>query len=140
MNIFKKLFNKKKIFYDERLVDVPFLKKLKPRELGLFNRMIYKRNFKKGEMIFKKNYPNVVLYILMKGTVQILLDKDKSTVIAELEPFSFFGELGMYIDTKRSASVISKSNTVLIFINQTIQIMHFSIASLNNPLIIYTIG
>ncbi len=124
MNIFKKLFNKKKFFYDERLVDVPFLKKLKPRELGLFNRMLYKRNFKKGEIIFKKDYPNVVLYFLMKGTVQILLNNEKSIVISELEPYSFFGELGMYIDTKRSASVVSKTDTELYAVSKD-EFKHF---------------
>ncbi len=118
MNIFKNLFRKKKIVYDKNLHEVPFLNRLKVRELVLFNQMIYKRKFKKGEIIFKKDYPNVVLYILMKGVVQILLNENSPTVIAELEPFSFFGELGMYIDAKRSACVISKTDTELYAISK----------------------
>ena len=124
MSIFTKFFKKKKLIYDEKLMDVPFLKNLKPRELSLVGRMLYKRKFKKGEMVFKKDYPNVVLYILMKGTIQILLNNDNSTIIAELEPYSFFGELGMYIDTKRSASVISKTDTELYAISKD-EFKHF---------------
>ena len=60
----------------------------------------------------------------MKGVVEILLNKDNSTVIAELQPYSFFGELGMYIDTKRSASVISKTDTELYAVSKD-EFKHF---------------
>ncbi|MDD3050085.1 MAG: cyclic nucleotide-binding domain-containing protein [Candidatus Cloacimonetes bacterium] len=110
---FKKLFGSEK---KENPNDFGILKKfvflsnLKKKDLILFRNMLMERNFADGEYIFKENYPHAVLYLIIKGEIEILLDNE---VVATLQPFSHFGEIGLFIESKRTASARAKGQTLL---------------------------
>ena len=102
------------------LKEFAFLKNLSKRELSLFRNLLMRRDFKKGEVIFKEGYPHAVLYLLTKGEVEIFLEKEnENQVLASVTPYSEFGEIGLFIDSKRTASARCLANTSMFAISKS---------------------
>lgn len=77
--------------------------------------------FKKGETIFKEGDVGDVMYIIKSGRVEIVKNvNDEELVLATLDANSFFGEMALFGDKKRSATVRAVDNTQMISINKYI--------------------
>ncbi len=101
------------------LSSVTLFEKLTKNERKNLFKYIYVRKFKTGETIFKKNYPNVVLYILKQGELKVYLEKeDKEIELNRLKPTEFFGEIGLFLDDNRTASVKAVTDSVLLAISK----------------------
>lgn len=68
--------------------------------------------FKKGEIITRQNSEPHWLYILTKGNVSVNVESiEGNSVIANIQAPSFFGEISLMTGTKRSATIISETDT-----------------------------
>jgi len=77
--------------------------------------------FKKGETIFKEGDLGDEMYIIKSGRVEIVKNvNDEELVLATLDANSFFGEMALFGDKKRSATVRAIDNTQMITINKYI--------------------
>ncbi|PID28443.1 MAG: hypothetical protein CSB55_04610 [Candidatus Cloacimonadota bacterium] len=124
MNLFKsgkiKFFNKLKPEF-EFLKDVKFLKGLSTGELKQFSKLLHERKFKENEIIFKKGYPHAVLYIVGSGELKVILERDDSAVInlATVKKSDHFGEIGLFTESNRTATVIGKTDSVLYAVSKS---------------------
>ncbi len=102
------------------LREIAFLKQLNYFELKTFSRLLHRRDFKPGEVVFREGYPHAVLYIVKEGKVDIVLEagEDESIKLVELVPYAFFGEVGLFIDTNRTATAIASEDTVLLAVSK----------------------
>ncbi len=102
------------------LREIAFLKRLDFFELKTFSRLLHRREFKPGEVVFREGYPHAVLYIVKEGKIDIVLETDEKEPIklAELTPKSFFGEIGLFIDTNRTATAFAAEESVLLAVSK----------------------
>lgn len=97
------------------LQNISFLRQLDRYELKLFARLLNSRLFKAGEYIFHENYPIAVMYIVADGEVDIILENDpqEAIILSTYYKFGHFGEMGLFIETNRTASARAKTDSVL---------------------------
>ena len=95
------------------LKTIPIFEDLTSNEFEEISRLVHKRNYKKGEIIFKKNSPGEGMYIILSGSVNII-DPDSETVFASLSSNNFFGEMALLDEEPRSAQAIATSPSDLI--------------------------
>ena len=106
---------------EKELVDflskVVLFKKLSKSEIRNLQHNLYVRNFKAGEYIFKKGYPNVVLYIVKEGELYTYLDETNKEVKI-IQPFEYFGEIGLFLEEERTANIVAKKDSVLLALSK----------------------
>ncbi len=92
------------------LAKVPIFSDLDEKELVEIEKIVYRRQYKKGEPIFRMGDPGLGMYIIVEGTVEILeeLENEEQKHLADLGEGAFFGDLALLDEAPRSASAISK--------------------------------
>jgi CRP-like cAMP-binding protein len=106
-NIFK-FRQKEKDEIDNILLKIPIFQDLNVRELRTIKRILHQREYKKNEVIFNQGDVGLGMYIIVKGTVEIVSGTAKH-MLAELNDGDFFGELALLDDSPRSATAVSKT-------------------------------
>jgi len=77
--------------------------------------------FKKDEVIFREGDKGNEMYIIQSGKVEVIKDTGKEQVVlATLKPKAFFGEMALFGDPYRSATVRAAEDTKMIVINKEI--------------------
>jgi len=101
------------------LVTVDLFDNLSKLERKNLLKYIYVRNYKKDEVIFKKGYPDVVLYIVKSGKLKVYLDeKSGGLEVNVLESKDFVGEMGLFLDENRTASVSALEDSTLLAVSK----------------------
>jgi CRP-like cAMP-binding protein len=105
------LFKKKKQQGDilALLKQVPIFDNLKLKELAEVEKIMHRRKYKKSEPIIRMGDPGLGMYIIAKGSVDII-EEDKeggSRTLANLKDGSFFGDLALLDESPRSASAVA---------------------------------
>jgi len=126
MSLYKKIFKQKpktKVDTEKELTDflsnVYLFKNLSNTDIRNLQNYIHKREYKQDEKIFKKGYPNIVMYIVKEGKLLRYLDYDKAKEEGvEIEAGHFFGVIGLFIDEKRTSTVIATKPSVLLAISK----------------------
>jgi cAMP-binding proteins - catabolite gene activator and regulatory subunit of cAMP-dependent protein kinases len=77
------------------------------------------RDYKDGDIIFEENSIGKEMYIILTGKVKVIKEKgDVETTLATLEEGDFFGEMSLFDNNLRSATVKALGNIKLLEINQ----------------------
>jgi CRP-like cAMP-binding protein len=90
---------------------------LSKNDLRQIIRIIHKREFKKDEVIFKYGDPGVGMYIVMDGEVSVYVQDEhtnEKTEVASFRTNQSFGDIALFSEIPRSATVISKEPSVLL--------------------------
>jgi CRP/FNR family cyclic AMP-dependent transcriptional regulator len=107
--------------------NIPLLQKISlfedfrenPEVLKKIDALFTERKVKKGQIIFREGNEGAELYIIKKGRVRILkstLQNEPYTVILlNAEENAFFGEMGLLLNDRRSATVAAEENSVFLF-------------------------
>jgi CRP/FNR family cyclic AMP-dependent transcriptional regulator len=113
-SLFRKKAKKQDIF--ALLKQVPVFADLSARELVEIEKIVHKRKYKKGESIIRKGDPGLGMYIIVKGSVEIVEEGKKASqnILASLQDGSFFGDLALLDESPRSASAISTVDSEII--------------------------
>lgn len=125
MKIFKALKNlkSKKNIADEP-IDISkqnLFKDLSRKELEKITVLMHKRVYKKGEIVFKQGYPHVVLYLLAIGEVEIFNEEaQKKTHLNTLKAGDHFGEIGLFVESTRTATAMCLTDSVLYAVSKEI--------------------
>ncbi|GAB4340365.1 MAG: cyclic nucleotide-binding domain-containing protein [Calditrichia bacterium] len=93
----------------EILGRIPVFQGLSRKEIRSIERILHRRLYKAGELIFKQGDAGVGMYIIEKGVVAIRLEPSE-IVVAELADGEFFGELALLDDAPRSASAVAQTD------------------------------
>jgi len=77
------------------------------------------KDYKDGCIIFEENSIGKEMYIIISGKVKIVKEKGTvETILATLEEGEFFGEMSLFDNNPRSATVKAIGNIKLLEINQ----------------------
>jgi len=106
-NIFK--FRQKKVHeIDKILLKIPIFHDLNHSELRQIKDILHQREYNKHEVIFNQSDVGLGMYIIEKGTVNIVAEPE-SQLLAKLSEGDFFGELALLDDAPRSASAVTET-------------------------------
>jgi CRP/FNR family cyclic AMP-dependent transcriptional regulator len=105
----------------EVLKKVFIFKSLTNLELIQFNKFITKKNFKKGRMVFQEGSQGDSLYVIKKGTVNVMKknEQGEDEVIATLLPGDHFGEMALIDKQPRSATIVANEDCELIEVSES---------------------
>ena len=77
------------------------------------------KNYKDGDIIFEENSIGKEMYIILTGNAKVIKKKDGAeTTLATLEEGDFFGEMSLFDNSPRSATVKALGDVKLLEINQ----------------------
>jgi CRP-like cAMP-binding protein len=77
------------------------------------------KDYKDGDNIFEENSIGREMYIILTGKVKVIKERDGvETTLATLEEGEFFGEMSLFDNNPRSATVKALGNIKLLEINQ----------------------
>jgi uncharacterized membrane protein len=100
------------------LAQIPLFEGLADEDREALAERLDERPFKPDEMVFAKGDEGSSMYIVLQGAVQIFLpppDKDTPPVVLkDVRTGEYFGELSLFDDKPRSASVKATVDTVLL--------------------------
>ncbi len=100
------------------LAQIPLFEGLSDEDREALAQRLAEKTFKPEEMVFSKGDQGSSMYIVLQGAVQIFLpppDKDTPPVILkDVRTGEYFGELSLFDDKPRSASVKATVDTVLL--------------------------
>jgi CRP/FNR family cyclic AMP-dependent transcriptional regulator len=86
-----------------RLQALSLFASLNVRELSMVDGLLHERDYLAGEVIIDAGEEGQAIYIIFKGKVVISKPGAAHEVIAELGPGTFFGEMALLDNDKRSA-------------------------------------
>lgn len=91
---------------------VPMFRDLDRRELAEVEKILYRRQYDAGEVVFEQDDPGVGMYVIERGTVAIVQEPSGRT-LAQLRAGEFFGEIALLNETPRSARAVATTPAVL---------------------------
>lgn len=90
---------------------IPLFEALSRSELAAVERILYRREYAAGELIFRQGDPGLGMYIVEEGRVAIVFEPDR--VLATLCEGDFFGEISLLNETPRSATARAETACTL---------------------------
>ena len=106
------------MLHSELLAQIPLFDTLAPEDLEALGNRMTERAFKAGEAVFAQGDKGSSMYVVLSGAVQIYLppkEKDEPPVILkDARTGEYFGELSLFDDKPRSASVQATVDTTLL--------------------------
>jgi CRP-like cAMP-binding protein len=105
---------------EDTLANVELFAELDKDDIARLAQTAVVRDFQKGDVIVRENEAGVALYIIARGTVEVIkgLGSGSEQKLAELTEGSFFGEMALFDNHVRSASVRAVENTQCIVITK----------------------
>jgi len=101
------------------LEKVSLFKNLSKSELNLLKDFFLQRKYQKNEVIFQEGFPSVVLYVVCSGKVQVYKEVEGEILILhEMGANAYFGEMGLFIQMRRTASIRALEDAVLLAISK----------------------
>ena len=118
--------NLSKFFKKNEEIDFEFYQKIRifenltNKEILKLNDILIEKSYQKDEVIYKENHPQVVIYVVKKGRVNLIVDLPHLQFkVFEIGPKNHFGEIGLFIDTPRIHTAIALEYTELIAIKKS---------------------
>ena len=88
---------------------------LKGRVLREITSLVHKRKYSENEVVFEQGQAGAGLYLIMSGKVRIVTKSENQELkLAELEKYSFFGELSLFDIQPRGATAIAADDSILL--------------------------
>ena len=100
------------------LSEVELFENLTQNERRNLSQHLYERKYKGDEIVFKKGYPNVVMYIVKEGELQTYLDSPEGENLKTIKPRDYFGEVGLFLEEERTATIVASKDSVLLGISK----------------------
>lgn len=75
-----------------------------------------RRSYKEGDYICHMGEESIEFFILLQGTLKVLLQDEK--VISRIEPIGVVGEMGVFTGEKRSANIVAVSPCMMLTIHR----------------------
>ena len=102
------------LFSAEYVSQIPLFRDCEVGFLHMLALTLKPVQYRQGSLIIQKDDIASEMYFVVSGTCEVFSEHD-NTVYAEFHPGSFFGEVGVFFQVKRTASVRCTSNQVTLF-------------------------
>jgi len=99
------------------LRNIPLFDDLSRRDITVLQRLLHRREYVAGELIFTQGEPGLGMYIIAKGVVSIQSEPSGRELV-ELNDGDFFGEIALLNEVIRSATARAKSDCMLLSLFQ----------------------
>jgi CRP-like cAMP-binding protein len=95
------------------LARVPLFSRVPPRRLTDIAQVAGRERFAAGEAIIRRGEPGSTLYVIVSGRVDVVLEGagGRALAVAGLGPGEFFGELALFDQRPRAATVVAADDT-----------------------------
>ena len=102
------------------LKSISLFEDLKTGEILRLERTLHKRHYRKGEVIFNEGEPGAALYIIKEGEVDVVINYDSQDPISltSLTNGMFFGEIALFDETPRSATIVASKECEIIALSK----------------------
>ncbi|HAG50588.1 MAG: hypothetical protein A2X87_06355 [Deltaproteobacteria bacterium GWC2_42_51] len=102
------------------LRDMSFFVDLSDDEIKVISKVISKKNYKTGEIIFKDNEDGSSLYVIKRGEVKACkaAPDGELMTLTMMKDGDIFGEMSFLDERPRSATIIAISNTEVYLIDK----------------------
>lgn len=114
------------MLHSELLAQIPLFDTLAAEDLEALAERMTERQYKAGEKVFDKDDKGSSMYVVLSGAVQIFLPgagpDEPRVVLKDARTGEYFGELSLFDDKPRSASVEATVDTTLLELTRE----HFS--------------
>ncbi|KAJ3074733.1 hypothetical protein HDU98_010418 [Podochytrium sp. JEL0797] len=97
------------------LLKFPLFAKFPKHVMELVSNCSYEMRRKQGQILVQKGDQGAEIYFLVKGTASVVVDENS---VVDLTPNAFFGELGVLFNFKRSATVVAKTDCIVVVITK----------------------
>ena len=95
--------------------NIELFKYMGEKEISILLNTGIVKQLKKNEIIFNEKDKSDFFYVIKKGKVEVFLERGENTItITHLSTGSFFGEIGFFTSSLRSASIRTEEPTELI--------------------------
>lgn len=115
--------------HSDLLAQIPLFEGLSDEDRDALAARLAERAFVKAAVVFSKGDRGSSMYVVLSGAVQIFLPGDKDAppvVLKDLRTGEYFGELSLFDDKPRSASVQATVDTVLLELTRSELAEHLS--------------
>jgi len=94
----------------EQLKKIPLLSGSDEAQLKLLAFTSEALHFSPGEYLFKMNATSNSVYVILEGEVDVIRDEDPDnvTTLATIGKNNIMGEMGVFLDVPRTASLVAK--------------------------------
>ena len=104
----------------ETLKNIPILHQLTRNELLEVDELLHERIFEKGEIIFEKGEMGHGIYIILSGRVRVNPCPElANSTILELATGDMIGELSLFDETPRLATLVAAERTLTVALFQS---------------------
>lgn len=102
------------------LSGLPFFQELNPNQLKEVAKLFNTQSFKQGTYLFHENDPAYDFYIVISGEVSVQRNgtDGRPKIITSYKPGDFFGEVALFSNAGRSASVYADTDVQLLSLNK----------------------
>jgi CRP/FNR family transcriptional regulator, cyclic AMP receptor protein len=104
--------------HSDLLAQIPLFEGLNDEDRDALAERLNEKAFKKDEVVFNKGDKGSSMYVVLSGAVQIFLPGESEdsprVILKDLRTGEYFGELSLFDDKPRSASVEAMVDTVLL--------------------------
>jgi CRP/FNR family cyclic AMP-dependent transcriptional regulator len=101
------------------LKNVVLFKDLSMRDLAVVDQMFHTRHYLADEVIFDEGEEGQGLFVVLSGRVKITLPTDVNSVLIELGPGAFFGEVALLDQSVRTAQARAIENSEIVALFRT---------------------
>jgi CRP/FNR family cyclic AMP-dependent transcriptional regulator len=96
------------------LKNVVLFKDLSMRELAMVSNLMHERSYIAEEVIFDEGEEGQGLFLVLSGRVKIVLPASANTLLLELGPGAFFGEVALLDQSVRTAQARAIEDTQIV--------------------------
>ena len=97
-------------------ITVPLFRGCGPKFIASLMEAIHLECFPQGEWVCRRGSIATAMYIVMKGSVNVVIDEVKMVVVKRLSRGDFFGERSLFGAEKRNASIQAKTTVELVLL------------------------
>jgi uncharacterized membrane protein len=104
------------MLHSELLAQIPLFDTLSTEDTEALAKRLAERKFAAGSKVFDKGDKGSSMYIVLSGAAQIYLpgEGEDRVVLKDVRTGEYFGELSLFDDKPRSASVSASTDTILL--------------------------
>lgn len=101
------------------LKNIPLFETLDDASLKKIEKLLTRKQFRKGTKIIKEGVMGDSLFIIIEGEVEVVKGRGKKAeMVATLKPFDFFGEMSLLENKPRSASIVAGRQSTLLTLSK----------------------
>ncbi|OQY39956.1 MAG: hypothetical protein B6226_00830 [Candidatus Cloacimonetes bacterium 4572_65] len=103
---------------EKELYSFSVFKSLSKMQIKALDCIVYERSFKSGEIIYKKDHPNVAMYLIAAGLIELYDADDSDEPDLILERGNLVGSIELFTGTMRVSTAVAKTNCRVLAISK----------------------